>query len=262
MRQKIIGVIGRVRQSSHNVAQNSRDIDGAAHSIAEGADTALHNITATLQLMNELETLIEESTQNAEKTQKIAEEASTHASAGGQAIEKTLNAMRTITERIAIVQDIANQTNLLALNAAIEAARAGESGRGFAVVASEVRKLAERSAMAATEINDLSVNSLNIAEEANTTISNIIPLTQETTVFINRIYEANQVQTVKIKSMVGNLNNLNDSANVNSQSSNKMAHGASSLASEAKMLITEMSFFELEREEQVLLPQIDPQNLK
>ncbi|MBF8273843.1 MAG: mcp34H-9 [Magnetococcales bacterium] len=38
-----------------------------------------------------------------------------------------VRAMKEITAKISIIEEIARQTNLLALNAAIEAARAGES---------------------------------------------------------------------------------------------------------------------------------------
>lgn len=74
--------------------------------------------------------------------------------------------MKTIADRISLIEDIAYKTNLLALNAAIEAARAGEHGKGFAVVADEVRKLAERSQTSAAEISDLAGNSVQIAEKA------------------------------------------------------------------------------------------------
>jgi len=50
---------------------------------------------------------------------------------GGDAVKKTVEAMKQIARKITIIDDIAYQTNLLALNAAIEAARAGEHGKGF-----------------------------------------------------------------------------------------------------------------------------------
>ena len=105
----------------------------------------------------------------------MANEASGQAEKGGEAVRETVVAMREITQKILIVDDIAYQTNLLALNAAIEAARAGAHGKGFAVVAGEVRKLAERSQAAAQQISDLAKKSVAVAENAGMLLDRTVP---------------------------------------------------------------------------------------
>ena len=77
-------------------------------------------------------------------------------------VTELANKTQTIASIVDSIRGISEQTNLLALNAAIESARAGEHGRGFAVVADEVRALANRTSQSTTEIQTM------IEELANT----------------------------------------------------------------------------------------------
>ena len=132
----------------------------------------------------------------------IATQAAAQAEDGGQAVARTVAAMKQIAQRIGIIDDIAYQTNLLALNAAIEAARAGEHGKGFAVVAAEVRKLAERSQVAAQEIGELSSSSVELAEKAGKLLDAMLPSITKTSDLVQENSAASEEQA----SGVGQIN--------------------------------------------------------
>ena len=85
--------------------------------------------------MEEMAASIQQNADNARATDKLASKAAQDARSSGDAVVRTVSAMKQVAEKIGIIEEIARKTDLLALNAAVEAARAGEHGKGFAVVA-------------------------------------------------------------------------------------------------------------------------------
>lgn len=172
MLQELAGIIAEVTQSTDQFAEGSFMIAQSTQTLALGAQAQGVSLEQMNSSITELTRSIKAVKDNSSNADKVARETTLLAEEGGQAIQKSAEAMelmrqsaKQIGDIIQVISEIADQTNLLALNAAIEAARAGQHGLGFAVVADEVRKLAERSNQATDEIAKLIRQSTQRVEE-------------------------------------------------------------------------------------------------
>lgn len=143
-------------------------ISRATHELTDQSEAQSRRLDSTASAMQELTVTVRQNADNAKQAATRAETAHKGAQSGGEVLQETVAAIRSIRdssgriqEIVEIISDITFQTNLLALNASVEAARAGDAGRGFAVVAQEVRNLAQRSGQASRDIKELIDQSSN-----------------------------------------------------------------------------------------------------
>jgi methyl-accepting chemotaxis protein len=197
--------------------------------------------------MEQMAANIKQNADNAAQTEKIARQSSTDAEASGAAVGRAVVAMRTIAQKISIVQEIARQTDLLALNAAVEAARAGEHGKGFAVVASEVRKLAERSQAAAAEISSLSGETVQVATEAGEMLNRLVPDIRKTAELVSEISAACREQDIGASQINEAIQQLDKVTQQNSGASEEMSATSEELAAQAEELQASIAFFKVDR---------------
>jgi methyl-accepting chemotaxis protein len=243
---KLSETIAQIITAADALSNASGQVSATAQSLSQSSSEQAASVEETTASLEEMTASVAQNTENAKVTDNMASKAAKEASEGGEAVVKTVDAMKSIADKIGIVDDIAYQTNLLALNAAIEAARAGEHGKGFAVVAAEVRKLAERSQVAAQEIGQLAGSSVKMAEQAGSLLKEMVPTIQKTSDLVQEIASSSQEQSIGVGQINNAMGQLNKATQQNASASEELAATAEELGGQAGQLQQLMEFFSVD----------------
>ena len=246
MVERLRGVVADALSASDNVSSGSQELSAASEQVSQGATEQASSAEEASASMEQMAANIKQNADNAAQTEKIARQSAQDAEVSGDAVNRAVEAMRTIAEKISIVQEIARQTDLLALNAAVEAARAGEHGRGFAVVASEVRKLAERSQVAATEIGAVSSDTVKAAQSAGEMLTSLVPNIRKTAELVSEISAACREQDIGASQINEAIQQLDKVTQQNASASEQMSATSEELAAQAEELQTSIAYFRID----------------
>ncbi len=243
MVENLTGFAVQVRHAAEHLTGGSEQMSTSAEQVSEGTSQQAANIQEISSSMEEMNGTVSQNADNAHQTANIAKQAVSDSDEGGRAVKATVEAMRNISEKITLIEEIARQTDMLALNAAIEAARAGEHGKGFAVVAAEVRKLAERSQRAAREINQMSAESLGIAEQAGELLEGMVVGIRKTSELVQEISSASSEQAEGIAQVNQTVQQFDQVIQQNAASTEEMASTARDFSAQAERLLEIAAFF-------------------
>jgi methyl-accepting chemotaxis protein len=243
MTETLARITASLRGSAGAISAAATQVAASAQLLSGGTRDETAAVQSTLAHVERMSTLAAQTAEHGEALRKMPQRGVRNVEEGSNAMGETMTMMRTILERIAVIDDIATETNILALNASIEAARAGEHGRGFAVVAAEVRGLSERSQRAAVEIRDMASKSQAITTKSGTLLSELVQSMTQTMEIVQDVSAASADQSTGISEVNVAMRQVNSVATQNSTAAEDLAATAQEMSAQAEALQELVQFF-------------------
>ncbi len=243
MSDRLVQALRDIQNEAEFITLTAGSLDDTARQLSDGVLQQSTSVQETAVSLQQISRTISNNADNAAITENQARAAAQEAQAGKKSVAETLVAMRSIADKVHLIEEIANQTNLLSLNASIEAVRAGEHGRGFAVVAEEVRKLADLSRRASQEIEGLARKTLGMAEDSGRLLERLAPAIQQTADYVQMIAQSSREQSVGVSQIQAAIEQLERAARNSAQAADTTAGSSEELKAHAISLKRALGFF-------------------
>jgi methyl-accepting chemotaxis protein len=242
---KLLEIVSEVRTGASSLAAASAQVSATTQNLSRGTSEQAASVQETTSNIEQMNASISQNADNSRQMEQMAAKGVRDGEESGDAVRETVTAMKSIAEKVSIIEEIAYQTNLLALNAAIEAARAGDHGKGFAVVAAEVRKLAERSQSAAREISALAATSVSTAERSGQLLAELVPAIRKTADLVQEVAAASREQASGISQVNKAIGHMDQVTQRNAAAGEELASTAEEVASQAESLQQLIAYFKV-----------------